>query len=311
MENQTEVTPVAASDLIKDADAASFAVDVLEASMATPVLVDFWAPWCGPCKTLTPQLEKAVTEAGGAVKLVKVNIDENKMLAQQLTQAGLPLQSIPAVFAFKGGQPVDGFVGAVPDSQIKDFIAQLTGGEANAGAQIEEALAAAAQAMEANDLGAAAQIFASVLQEEATNVAALAGLAQCYLKTGDVERAEQTLELVAPDASGDPAVVAARAALQLASQSAEAPEASEIQELRTKIEADPKDYQSRMDLAAAMVAADDNEGALTELLEIVRMDRKWNEEAARKQLVTLFEAWGPMDEKTVSGRRQLSSILFS
>ena len=310
MENQTD-TPVPATDLIKDADAQSFAVDVLEASMGVPVIVDFWTPWCGPCKTLTPDLEKAVLEAGGAVKLVKVNIDENKMLAQQLTQAGLPLQSIPAVFAFKGGQPVDGFVGAVPGSQIKDFIAKLSGEEGNAEALIAEALEAAAGAMEAGDIGAAAQVYAGVLQEEATNVTALAGLAQCYIATGDIERAEQTLELVAPDAANDPAVVAARAALQLASQSAAAAESGETAELRAKINANPKDYQARMDLAAVLIAEEDKDGALTELLEIVRMDRKWNEEAARKQLVTLFEAWGPMDEFTLSGRRQLSSILFS
>ncbi len=307
-EQEAEIAPVPAGDLIKDSDAQSFAVDVLEASMAVPVLVDFWAPWCGPCKTLGPMIEKAVTEAGGTVKLVKVNIDENKMLAQQLTQAGLPLQSIPAVFAFKGGQPVDGFVGAVPESQIKDFIAKLVGDEANAGALIEEALGAAAQAAETGDLGAAAQIYGGVLQEEATNPIALAGLAQCYIAAGDIEQATQTLALVAPDAANDPAVVAAQAALLLAGQSAEA---GEITELRGKIQADPKDYQARFDLAAALVAEDEKEAALTELLEIVRMDRKWNEEAARKQLVTLFEAWGPTDEMTLAGRRQLSSILFS
>ncbi len=296
------------NDLIKDADAQSFAVDVLEASQSVPVIVDFWAPWCGPCKSLGPMLEKAVTEAGGAVRLVKVNIDENKMLAQQLVQAGMPLQSIPAVFAFKDGQPVDGFTGAVPESQIKEFITRIIGAEASGQAQIDDTHAAAAEAMEAGDVAAAAQLYGTVLQDEATNAAALAGLAQCYIQTQDFERAEQALDLVPPEATNDPAVIAARAALTLAGQSAET---GEVAELRAALDKNPKDHQARFDLATALNAANDREAALNELLEIVRVDRKWNDEAARKQLVTLFEAWGPTDELTVSGRQALSGILFS
>ncbi len=301
----------APQDLIKDADGQSFAVDVLEASQTVPVIVDFWAPWCGPCKTLTPVLEKAVTEAGGAVKLVKVNIDENKMLAQQLTQAGMPLQSIPAVFAFKDGQPVDGFVGAQSESQVKEFIARLGGAapaEVDMAAQIDEAMAAAANAIEQGDLSAAAQIYGAVLQQDGTHTKALVGLAQLYLKSGDAERASQTLDLVGPEASSDAEVIAVRAALELA---ANAVDSSELDALRTKVDANPKDHQARFDLALALGAEGDQEGALEALLEIVRMDRTWNDEAARKQLVTFFEVWGAKDEFTLSGRRQLSSILFS
>ena len=288
-------------DLIKDTNTETFATDVLEASTQTPVIVDFWAPWCGPCKQLTPVLEKVVKAARGAVRLVKINIDDNQQIAQQLR-----IQSIPAVFAFKNGQPVDGFMGALPESQVRTFVERLTGDLGPS--PIDQILEQAGQLFEAGDISQAAQAYAAVLQEDAGNAAAIAGLAKCYIKSGDLERAEQTLALAPPEAQNDPAIQSAQAALTLGEQ---ASSAGDTEPLRQKLEANPKDHDVRYELAMALNASGDREGAVTELLTIVRMDRNWNEEAARKQLLTLFEAFGPTDEVTLSGRRQLSSILFS
>ncbi len=291
-----------AGDVIKDTTAETFVADVIEASLQAPVIVDFWAPWCGPCKQLTPVLEKVVTAAGGKVRLVKINIDENQLIAQQMR-----IQSIPAVIAFKGGQPVDGFMGALPESQVRSFVERLAGGIGPS--PIDQALDMAEEALAKNDLANAAQLYAEVLGEDKSNPRALGGLIQCYVAHGDIERAEQTLALVPPEAANDPAVVSARAKLQLA----QGPKAdnSEVAALKARVEGDANDHAARFDLAMALNTQNDRDGAVDHLLEIIRRDRSWNEEAARKQLLTLFEAFGPTDPLTVSGRRRLSSILFS
>lgn len=293
---------------VKDSDLAHFAADVLEASREVPVIVDLWAPWCGPCKTLGPALEAAVNAAKGAVKLVKVNIDENPEIAQQLR-----VQSIPTVYAFKAGQPVDGFMGAIPESQIKAFVAHLTGGTDGFGhggpEHAAELLEMGAQALAAGDISSAAQAYGHLLQEEPGHPKAVAGLARAYLQSGDVERARTTLKMVRPDGAEDEAIRAMEAELKL--REASAVKMSDITGLRARLEANPKDHQARFDLAMALDNSGAREQALNELLELVRMDRKWNEEAARKQLVTLFEAMGPADPRTLEARRKLSSLLFS
>ena len=288
-------------DIIKDATTATFAKDVIEASRTVPVLVDFWAPWCQPCKQLTPLLEKVVRAQNGKVKLVKVNVDENQTLASQLR-----VQSLPTVYAFRDGRPLDGFQGAQPESAIKAFVERLLGEEAAMDAAT--AIDAADKALEAGDLQAAAEVYAAVLQQDPQNVAALAGLARCYLKSGDTARAEQTLGLVPPDKRDSGPVASVRAALDLAKLAGKAGDTTKLQ---AKVAAEPTNHQARIDLAMALAAGGKKAEALDQLLEAVRRDRKWNEEAARKQLVQLFEAWGPKDEATLDGRRRLSSILFS
>jgi len=291
-----------ASPYVRNASLETFAADVLEASREVPVIVDFWAPWCAPCKQLGPALEKAVAEAKGAVRLVKVNIDENQEIARQLR-----IQSIPTVYAFKNGQPVDGFMGAIPESQIKQFV-QLLIGNAGHADHAAEILAAADQAFAAGDVGQAAQAYAHVLQDEPGHPKAVAGLARCYLKSGDLERARNTLQLVRPDDAADEAVRAVEAELKLREQAANT---GDVEALKAKLAANPNDHQARYDLALALDAKSDRDGAIETLLDLVRRDRKWNDEAARKHLVTLFEAMGPADPRTVAARRKLSSILFS
>ena len=288
------------ADLIKNTTTKDFLRDVIEASREVPVLVDFWAPWCGPCRQLTPILEKAVRAAKGAVRLVKLNIDEHPQIPGQMG-----VQSIPAVFAFQDGRPVDGFMGALPESRVNDFIARLIGDSAgDTAADLE----AAEAALSAGDVNSAAQLFGEVLQKDRENAQALAGLAKCYIKTGDLARAEQTLALVPPAKADSSPVASARAALELARKT---PAAGDIETLRAKLAADPKDPQARFDLALALSAKGDRSGALDELLAVVAKNRSWNDDAARKQLLQLFDAWGPADPSTIAGRQRLSSLLFA
>ena len=294
----------AGADLIKNSSTAAFMADVIDASNDQPVIVDFWAPWCGPCKTLGPQLEKAVKDARGAVRMVKINVDENQELAQQMR-----IQSIPAVYAFKDGRPVDGFVGALPESQIKAFVQRLSAGAAKGPSPVEEAIEMAKEAQAAGDHGRAANIFTQVLQHEPDNAEAIGGLARAYLARNDLERAKATLDHAPKEAAGHAEVAAARAALELAEAGAKAKGA--LGELKARIERDPKDYEARYELAGALFAAGEREAGIDELMEIIRKNRAWNEEAARKQLLKFFEAMGPTDPLTVASRRRLSSILFS
>jgi len=291
----------AADGLVKDITTQSFMKDVIEESRRQPVLVDFWAPWCGPCKQLTPVLEKAVRAAKGKVKLAKMNIDEHPAVAGQLG-----IQSIPAVIAFVNGQPADGFLGALPERQVMEFLQRITKGAV--GAEEKSLLMAAEEALAAGDAAGAADIYAGALAQDAGNIAAIAGLARCQLELGSIEQAKQTLALVPAGKQNDAAVTAVRAAVELAEQ---AQSLGPLSELEQKIAANPLDHQARFDLAVALNAAGKRAEATSHLLEIVKRDRKWNDEAARKQLIQFFEAWGPADEATVEGRRRLSSLLFA
>ncbi len=269
------------------------------------MLVDFWAPWCGPCKQLTPLLEKVVKAAKGKIKLVKMNIDEHPPIFQQISQQ-MGIQSIPAVLAFVNGQPIDGFLGALPEKQITEFVERMI--KDRVGGDEKDALAAADAALAAKDYAGAADLYAQVLAGDANSIPALAGLARCYLGTGNVEQAKKTLDMVPEAKRGDSAVAAARAAIELEEQTKDL---GPVGDLEAKVAADPKDYQARFDLALALNVSGNREAAVDHLLEIVRRDRKWNEDGARKQLVQLFDAWGPTDEATVEGRKRLSSVLFS
>ncbi len=297
-------TPEAAPDLIKETTTQTFVKDVIEESRRQPVMIDFWAPWCGPCRQLTPILEKAVRNAKGRVKLVKMNIDEHPQIPGQMG-----VQSIPAVIAFVGGQPADGFMGAVPESQVNAFIEKITKGVPAAGEpNLTEILAEADAVLAEGDAAQAAQIYAEVLAHDATNIAALAGLAKCYVTSGAMEQAKQTLAMVPESKRNDAAVKAVQAAIDLAEQ-AEA--VGPVAELEQKVAANPLDHQARFDLATALNAMGKRTEATEQLLAIVRRDRKWNDDGARKQLVQFFEAWGGTDEATVEGRKRLSTILFS
>jgi putative thioredoxin len=297
-------TPQAAPDLIKETTTQTFVKDVIEESKRQPVLIDFWAPWCGPCRQLTPALEKAVRAAKGKVKLVKMNIDEHPAIPGQMG-----IQSIPAVIAFVNGQPADGFMGAVPESQVNAFIEKLTKGVAAPGEpNIAEILQEAEAVLAEGDPAAAAQIYAEVLAVDSTNIAALAGLAKCYVTTGAVEQAKQTIAMVPESKRNDANVKAVQATIDLAEQ---AQSVGPIAELEQKVAANPLDHQARFDLATALNAAGKRVEATEQLLEIVKRDRKWNDDGARKQLIQFFEAWGGADEATVEGRKRLSTILFS
>ncbi len=298
-------TTAPGADLIADTTTQTFVKDVIEESKRRPVLVDFWAPWCGPCKQLTPVLEKVVKAAKGKAKLVKMNIDEHPPIFQQLSQQ-MGIQSIPAVIAFVNGQPIDGFLGALPDKQVTEFVERLI--KDRVGGEEQDLLVEADAAMAAKDYATAADLYAQVLAADNANVQALAGLARCYVGTGNIEQAQKTLEMVPEGKRNDAAVAAARAEIELAGQTKDL---GSISDLEAKVAADPKDYQARFDLALAQNAKGNREAAIDNLVEIVKRDRKWNDDGARKQLVQLFDAWGPTDEATITGRRKLSSVLFS
>jgi putative thioredoxin len=297
----TGAAAATADNLVVDTTTQTFMKDVIEESRQRPVLVDFWAEWCGPCKQLTPVIEKVVKAAKGKVKLAKMDIDKHPAIAGQLG-----IQSIPAVFAFVNGQPVDGFMGALPEGQVTAFVERLI--KDKVGGEDKDLLAAAEAALAAHDYAGAADIYAQLLAQDATNIAALAGLARCYVGTGALDQAKQTLAMVPEAKRKDTAVAAAQAALDLAEQ---AKSIGPLSDLEAKVAADPADFQSRFDLAVALNAKGQREEAADNLIEIVKRDRKWNDDGARKQLIQFFEAWGPTDEATIAGRKRLSSILFS
>jgi len=284
---------------IKDVTTASFRQDVVSDSMSQPVLVDFWAPWCGPCKQLGPIIEKVVAATKGKVKLVKMNIDDHPQIAGQLG-----IQSIPAVVAFSKGQPVDGFVGALPESQISGFIERLVGPVDDGSVAMLEAAAALAKS---GDLSGAIDAYGAVLVEDSENLEALAGIIKLYVESADLEAARGYLEAVPDGKENDAHIVAARAALELAEQAASLGDTAGFE---AAIAANPNDHQARFDLALALAASGKREEATDSLIEIIKRDRTWKEDGARVQLLQFFEAWGPMDEMTKSGRRKLSTLLF-
>ena len=296
-----EAQTAVADGFVKDTTTQTFVKDVIEESKRQPVLVDFWAPWCGPCKQLTPILEKAVKAAKGKVKLVKMNIDEHPAIPGQMG-----IQSIPAVIAFANGQPADGFMGALPESQVVAFLERLT--KDRIGGEAKDLLKAADTALAEGDAAGAADLYAQLLAEDPENVPALAGLVRCHVEAGALDQAKQTFAMIPEAKRNDAAVAAARAALELAEQ---AKSVGPITELEQKVAANPLDHQARFDLALALNGKGQRHDALEHLIAIVKRDRKWNDDGARKQLVQFFEAWGPADEATIEGRKRLSSILFA
>ena len=302
---ELNLTGVADDDLIKDGDEASFMSDVVDASQHTPIIVDFWAPWCGPCKTLGPQLEEAVKAAKGAVKMVKVNADEAQMIMGQLQ-----IQSLPTVYAFFKGQPIDGFQGAVPPSEIKDFIDRVikaSGGEV-ADDGLDDAIAAAEEMLAEGSFEDAAQTFAAVLGEEPNNAKAYGGQVRALIAMGDLDQAEALLNGAPIEISEAPELEAAHAQLHLARQAADA---GPVADLTAAVEAAPDDLQARFDLAQALYANADAQGAVDQLLELFRQDREWNDGAAKTQLFTIFDALKPEDPVVLNGRRKLSSLIFA
>ncbi len=295
-------TAAAPEDLIKETTTQGFTKDVIEESKRQPVLIDFWAPWCGPCKQLTPILEKVVKGAKGKVKLVKMNIDDHPAIPGQMG-----IKSIPAVIAFVNGQPADGFMGALPESQVLAFIERVTKGQAG-GNETQELLKSADAAMAEGNTQGAIEVYEHILVEDKASIPALTGLARCYLAANEIEKAKQILTQVPAAKQSDTAVAAVRAAIEVAEQ---ASSIGPVGELEQKVAANPLDYQARFDLAVALNAAGKRPEAVDYLMDIVKRDRKWNDDGARKQLVQFFEAWGPTDEATVAGRKRLSSILFA